>query len=156
MVKFAILKNVFAKALLRDAWVNTRLKCLLLLRLADIHMESLKMDPYTECINEFKKEIDNRIKTHEDEEVHVFHILYYFQVLKLHIRNHDFEAFLREIENINQILRKIKQIDFGLFLAFRTSAAFGYVAKLVDNNILEQQYLLHVIEIYEINYESKK
>lgn len=156
MVKFAIQKNVFAKAILRDAWVNTRLKCLHLLRCANQLLESIKTEQYSEIITEFKKEIDNRIKTHEDEEVNVFYVLYMMQGLKLHVRNHNFDAFVREYDEILSILKKIKHIEFGLLLAFRVESAMGYAAKLIENDLLVESHLLQASEIYEVHYETKR
>lgn len=82
IAKRLIKKNVFVKSLLRDAWVITRLRVYYLFRLANVHMEKVDLDRYNECIKEAEKEINNRMKTHEDEEAHVFNILLKIEGLK--------------------------------------------------------------------------
>lgn len=46
LTKAAVMKSTFAKSLVRDAWVNLRLKCLVLLRIAAIHMRALRIEEY--------------------------------------------------------------------------------------------------------------
>lgn len=47
-----------------------------------------------ECLEEVEREIDNRVRTHIDEETHVFQILLSIEKLKQYLRKHDIDAIV--------------------------------------------------------------
>jgi len=94
LTKAAVMKSTFAKSLVRDAWANLRLKCLVLLRIADIHMRALRIDEYWKFIKELRKEVKSRLNTYADEEAYVFAVLLAMEDMKEHLRRHDLDRFI--------------------------------------------------------------
>jgi len=88
------MKSTFAKSLVRDAWVNLRLKCLVLFRIAEIHMRALRIEEYWKFITEIRKEITSRLNTYADEEAYVFAVLLAMEDMKEHLRRHDLDKFI--------------------------------------------------------------